>query len=668
MSAPVVQPISVKGKLFRSIQHWESIGAPDFILSVIRNGYKIPFISTPPPRRFTNNASALKEADFVNAAILELLHDNRVEEIISPPDIVNPLSVSVQPNGKKRLILDLRHINLHVYKQKFKCENLHTIKNTFAKDFFVFSFDLKSGYHHVDIFPDHREYLAFSWEFVPGHARFFQFTVLPFGLSSAPYIFTKLLKPLETHWRAQGIPIAIFFDDGVGAGPSLQVAKLNSSLVRSDLSRCGFEINQEKSNWEPSRAFSWIGYNIDTHTGLIFASDARIEKLSSDLNDICASLEFSACVHVKNIASIVGQIISMSASCGNVTQIMTRYLHLITNSRSSWNSFVWVHDQAKQELHFWRDKLSSLNGILFWPIPFVPSKVLFTDASLTGCGGFIQGSSLVCHKNWSAEESQKSSTWRELVAINFALEAFDNHLAGQAVTCNTDNQNVVRIIQAGSMVKELQDIALNVFLFTSQRQIHLNVSWLPRDQNSQADFLSKIVDFDDYFLHDEVFFHFENLWGPHSVDRFACSYNAKLPRFNSRFVQPGAEAVDAFTQDWSPENNWLVPPISLIGRVLKHMSDCKALGTLVVPLWKSAYYWPLLSNDGTHLNSFVSHWLYLPNRPDLFVRGKAKNKLFGAKAFKSRCLALRVDFAGNVRTSSVGFCTSPLGWCSACNP
>ena len=111
------------------------------------------------------------------------------------------------------------------------------------------------------------------------------------------------------------------------------------------------------------------------------------------------------------------------------------------------------------------------------------------------------------------------------------------------------------------MVKELQDIALSVFLFTSQRQIHLNVSWLPRDQNSQADFLSKIVDFDDYSLHDEVFFHLENLWGPHSVDRFACCYNAKLPRFNSRFVQPGAEAVDAFTQDWSPENNWLVPPI-----------------------------------------------------------------------------------------------------------
>ena len=107
------------------------------------------------------------------------------------------------------------------------------------KTFYVFSFDLKSGYHHVDIFPDHRKYLAFSWKFVPGHTRFFQFTVLLFGLSSAPYIFTKLPMPLETHWRAQGSPIAIVLTmHGVGAGPSFQVAKLNSSLVRSDLASC----------------------------------------------------------------------------------------------------------------------------------------------------------------------------------------------------------------------------------------------------------------------------------------------------------------------------------------------------------------------------------------------------------------------------------------------
>ena len=100
-----------------------------------------------------------------------------------------------------------------------------------------------------------------------------------------------------------------------------------------------------------------------------------------------------------------------------------------------------------------------------------------------------------------------------------------------------------------------------------------------------------------------MFFHLEELWGSRSVDRFSCCYKAKLPRFNSRFLQPAAEAVDAFSQDWSSDNhNWLVPPTTLIGRVLCHMRDCKAVGTLIVPMWKSAHFWPLLCSDGVHLN------------------------------------------------------------------
>ena len=52
---------------------------------------------------------------FVTEAVPELLCDNRFEEIFSPPDIINPLSVSVQASSKKRLILDLRYINVHIF-------------------------------------------------------------------------------------------------------------------------------------------------------------------------------------------------------------------------------------------------------------------------------------------------------------------------------------------------------------------------------------------------------------------------------------------------------------------------------------------------------------------------------------------------------------------------
>ena len=142
----------------------------------------------------------------------------------------------------------------------------------------------------MDIFPEHRKYLAFSWDFGAGCTRYFQFTVLPFGLSSAPFIFTKLLKPLETRWRSQGIPIAIFFDGGVGAGCSIETAKCNSSRVRSGLDKCGFLVNQEKSNWEPQKNFTWIGYIIETQSGFISATEERIEKRNFTLilmNFVC---------------------------------------------------------------------------------------------------------------------------------------------------------------------------------------------------------------------------------------------------------------------------------------------------------------------------------------------------------------------------------------------
>jgi len=63
----------------------------------------------------------------------------------------------------------------------------------------MMTFDLKRGYHHIEIHPDHLRFLAFAWKF-PGEAsiRYFVFTVLPFGLSSAPYIFTKCLSRLRS--------------------------------------------------------------------------------------------------------------------------------------------------------------------------------------------------------------------------------------------------------------------------------------------------------------------------------------------------------------------------------------------------------------------------------------------------------------------------------------
>ena len=42
------------------------------------------------------------------------------------------------------------------------------------------------------------------------------FTVLPFGLSSTGYIFTKVVRPLGAYWRKGGIKVTVYLDDGLG--------------------------------------------------------------------------------------------------------------------------------------------------------------------------------------------------------------------------------------------------------------------------------------------------------------------------------------------------------------------------------------------------------------------------------------------------------------------
>ena len=72
------------------------------------------------------------------------------------------------------------------------------------------------------------------------------------------------------------------------------------------------------------------------------------------------------------------------------------------------------------------------------------------------------------------------------------------------------------------------------------------MKWIPRDLNSFADHLSRIIYFDDYKINDDVFQILDVRWGPNTIDRFACSYNVTFSAINSTFYQPGTEAVDAF--------------------------------------------------------------------------------------------------------------------------
>ena len=146
-------PPSVQGRLRKCIEFWCSLEVSQFILNVISQSYKIPFFQILTPFSKANNASAHANSYFLSQAVNELINLDLVEQIFCALDIINPLSVPSGSSAKQRLILDLRHVNAFTYKQKFKCEDLSVATQIFDKGFYLLKFHLKSGYHHIDIFP-----------------------------------------------------------------------------------------------------------------------------------------------------------------------------------------------------------------------------------------------------------------------------------------------------------------------------------------------------------------------------------------------------------------------------------------------------------------------------------------------------------------------------------
>ena len=631
---------SVKGRLRAQFNFWSlTLGANDFILRVIDKGYTIPFITVPQNAFFDNNRSALMHADFVLEAIQELLLSGSVVQVSSPPHVVNPLSVSIQSCGKKRLILDLRHVNKHIWKEKFKFEDIRNACVYLPFDRFMFKFDLKSGYHHIDILQEHQTFLGLSWV-VNGVRKFFVFTVLPFGLSSAPYIFTKVVRVLVRYWRSHAVRITVYLDDGLGSARDFARCVAASLFVKTSLQLSGFLPNDSKSIWQPTSCLVWLGFCIDLSIYTISIPSERILSAVQVIDSIRSQYPSST---ARKLAQFVGKIISMGFVFGNITRIMTRYSHFDILRSPTWDSKISLSGSTLNELCFWKDNIPSLNSRRLLSVQSLYTRVCYSDASSTGCASYmLEFHNTISHKMWSVEEAQKSSSYRELKAISLGLESFLPLVKGHTIKWYTDNQSVSRIVEVGSMKKDLQRLALRIFSMCLLNCITLEVEWIPRSANDRADFLSRVVDYDDWRVNRDYFLLAEEKWGPHSVDRFANHENTQLPRFNSRFWCPGTEAVDAFSVSWAGENNWLVPPIFLIPRVLNHMVALGGRATLVVPAWPSAPFWPLIFTD-EGLSPIFSDFLEIPMGSDVFVLGNYKNALFGSQNFRSGVLFLRIS-------------------------
>ena len=137
----------VQGRLKEHSAFWlNELESSSFVESIVSQGYQLPFIKLPDPVCLMNHRSAYESSAFVST---ELIAGRCV----------------IKSKGKQRLVVDLRYINQFLPERKFKYEGLNLIPLLFSSGDFFTTFDLKSGYHHVDIHQDSWPYLGLSWGF-----------------------------------------------------------------------------------------------------------------------------------------------------------------------------------------------------------------------------------------------------------------------------------------------------------------------------------------------------------------------------------------------------------------------------------------------------------------------------------------------------------------------
>ena len=338
----------VKGRLRKRLAFWERLGANEFVLDTIKNGYKLPFIHIPRESYKINNKTDMDNTDFVSDTIIDLIDSGSVIEVPFKPIVVNPLSVAFNSSGKPRLILDLRFVNEHLLKEHIKFDDWRVFEQFVEPGGFVFKFDLRKGYHHIDILPEHQNFLGFSWK-RNGKEHFYVFTVLPFGLSTAPAVFTKVLRPLLSSWHKQGIKIAVYLDDGFGIASTFEKTFNHSKTTKNLLMLAGLVTNDEKSEWNPSKSLTWLGVTVDLNKNTYQIAEERISSLLKSLFCVLKSPYTTA----RKLSRIAGKIVSTKFVLKDIIRLKTRSIYKTIDNQLAWDSrFNILNYPSTQRNHF----------------------------------------------------------------------------------------------------------------------------------------------------------------------------------------------------------------------------------------------------------------------------------------------------------------------------
>lgn len=593
-----------------------------WVLRTVSSGYQLEFTSPPPAFSKTLTTPLPGDADKRRALLEEveqLLRKNAIERI-DPKGIVfySTFFLTTKKSGEWRPILNLKRLNKCIRPPPFKMESLAAVLPELRRNWWGATLDLKDAYMHIPIHPSSKKWLGF----VIG-GKSYRFKTLPFGLSTAPRTFTRVVKVIAEHLRKTGVYVFVYLDDWLLTAPSQRILTDQVSTVIDLVQRLGFIVNLKKSALQPSQTVQFLGSRLDFASGKIFPTEDRVQQATACATQILEAENPPARLWLRLLGIIASLKYMLPQSLLRMRVIQLHVLGRFKNHRDNLSKRIGRTGQVTTALKWWTRPFNIRPGRYF--VPQAPSSTLTTDASKSGWGahwGNIQLSG-----TWSPSLAKKHINLLELWAIHLALRRLRDLLKDQTVLVKCDNMSVVMYINKRGGVRSRSLCLQTIHLLTwcHRHRITLWAAHLPGADNKLADALSRetsTIQDKPRIRGSSVEWHlnpvvcrtlFNRLQRP-LIDLFASSSNNQLPTFCSWGNDPKAFAQDAMTISWDMTLAYAFPPIALVPRVLDKLDNSSACEMiLITPRWPRQPWFPRL------LSLLAGKVIALPHRRDLVL-------------------------------------------------
>ena len=591
----LLDALPLGGRISKCSKNWEKIVSNEWVLSVVREGYKIPLKSKPYQRSVPKNPKPKGSAAF-DVLVKEAI-DLKLKNAVTVVDhcrneYLSSYFAVPKPHrdNQFRPILNLKYFNDFVKKYKFSMESLKSVKDWIRPGYFCASLDIKDAFLHISIHKSSRKYLRFSWL-----GELLEWCSLVFGLTSSPRVITKVLKPVISFIRTHfGILITIYIDDILIQSISFEKCVRDTQVVILVLLCLGWSIKWEKCSLIPSRQFVHLGFLFDTEAMSLTCPADKVERIKNKCYEILVSGSSTVLGLEKLLGTLESVRPAVPLAALNFRLLQKQLLFAKKFDRVA-SKVIIISKESSRELTWWIKEFSSNCTA---PIrELEPTVQIYSDANLL-MGGSHCSRGKFLQRAWSQEELSQD-LHINLLEIRAAREALALAEPGDLVRLHIDSRTAASYIrrQGGTKSSLLSTEACQLWREAVSRNLTLlTPHWLSTTENVMADFLSRheMGQWECVLSRSTLNMVLETFQLSPTLDVFASRETHRLPRYMSWYPDPRAVARDAMMHKWDPVS-YLFPPVPMLLKTLQKIKLEGIRAVMILPSWPTSLWWNLMT-------------------------------------------------------------------------